>query len=120
MEHSLRKVYRAIRNLSEGSSPEIAWDPSHCLIFRADKEELAYEFPFEADYCTACFERLLELGYIKTTINSYFYALTFKGLHPYQVAFEQLKQFILKSILTPIGVAIVTSILTTLVLNKVF
>lgn len=47
--------------------------------------------------------------------NAYYVSFTHEGLHPHQVSWERAKKFIFESVLVPIFVAFVTTILTLLV-----
>ena len=111
MERSLRKIYKHIQRLS-GSAPEtIAWDPDTGHIFRADNHALNHKFESPGE-CAAALELLQQRGYIEYIGNNYFFCLTFKGLHPYEVRWEGIKAFLLKSILVPIFVSIVAATVT--------
>lgn len=53
---------------------------------------------------------LLENGFLKRT--HFGYALTQKGLHPNQMAWEDIKSFLVKSIAVPIIVSAITAFIT--------
>ena len=55
---------------------------------------------------------LIELGYLKQGYNKYTFSLTHKGLHPYEVVWQEIKSFLLKSILVPVVVSTATTLLT--------
>lgn len=56
------------------------------------------------------FDFLLENGYLKRT--QFGYDLTQKGLHPKRMIWEKLRAFLIKSVLIPIIVSAVTSVIT--------
>jgi hypothetical protein len=59
---------------------------------------------------------LIEQGYVTKTSKADCYRLTHKGVHPYLVPWQTVKTFMLKNILTPIGVAIITSLIVNLLI----
>ena len=117
MEHSLKKIYKQIRKLSEGSSYEIAFDPTTNYIFRTDNEDLSFHFVEDPSHVSAGLERLMQQGYIESTRNVFHFCLTFKGMHPWEVGLEETKSFFMKSILTPIIVSIITTLAATAILQ---
>lgn len=117
MEHSLKIIYKQIRILSEDASYEIAFDPTTNCIFRTDNEDLSFQFSEDSSRVLAGLERLRQQGYIESTINSFFFCLTFKGMHPWEVGLEETKSFFMRSILTPIIVSIITTLVATAILQ---
>lgn len=56
---------------------------------------------------------LIDNGYlIKKPLG---FSITHKGLHPYRISFELMKKFLFTSILTPIVVSFITTLLTLLI-----
>lgn len=53
---------------------------------------------------------LLSDGYLTT--NQFGLQLTHKGLHPFRVSFEEVKLFLLKSVLIPIVISVLASLAT--------
>lgn len=64
---------------------------------------------YNAEY-DSVFDYLLENGYLKRTQLGF--DLTQKGLHPKRIIWEDIRVFLIKSILVPIAVSLVTSIAT--------
>lgn len=61
----------------------------------------------EAD---SVFDYLLENGYLKRT--DFGYDLTQKGLHPNRMIWEDIRAFLIKSIVVPVIVSAITSLIT--------
>lgn len=62
------------------------------------------------DEADTAFDCLAENGYLKRT--QFGYDLTQKGLHPYQIIWDDIKSFLIKSIAVPIVVSAITSFIT--------
>ena len=62
------------------------------------------------DEIDSIIDYLLENGFLKRT--HFGYALTQKGLHPNQMAWEDIKSFLVKSIAVPIIVSAITAFIT--------
>lgn len=68
-------------------------------------------------YCNdslAIFDYLIANGYIKEIEKDDLYQITYKGLHPVAFAYDEIRGILLKSIVAPILV----SIITTLIINR--
>lgn len=117
MEHSLKHIYKQIRKISNSSSPELAWDPDNNLIFQIDNEAFCFMPREDVDSVAIILNRLAEQEYIYFTESEYYFRLTFKGLHQYQVRWENSKSFLFRSIVVPIFVAFATALITSLVIK---
>lgn len=111
MEKSLRPIYNQIVKISNGQSAEISWNSYNNEMFRCDDEDVSYVFKQDPSVIVVSLKRLYDSGYIEYDDNGALFRLTFRGLHPCEVKFEEVKSFIMKSILTPIVVSIITSFL---------
>lgn len=65
-------------------------------------------------YCTfiAMVDRLLDLGALKSHKGSLVVSLTDLGMHAFEYQWLDVKEFLFQSIIVPIGVAALTSIIT--------
>lgn len=105
------KVLRGLRRLTNKSETPFLpsyYKDSFSLINDADS---IYECPqFKSEFDTIL-KSLEENGYIEQAYGN-FYSLTQKGLHPYQITFENVIHIFFTSILCPIIVAFITSLIT--------
>jgi hypothetical protein len=120
MERSLKPLCNKIRSISGGSAPELVWNEYEKAIFLQSNPDNRLTFSEDPSVIRCALDRLVESGHIRYATNEHHFCLTFKGMHPYQVGWEAVKAFIMRSIATPIFVAFVTAILTSYIYNKHF
>lgn len=113
MDFYTKRFLKGLRRLSGGAPAVLYFPPnrdSH-LIHKMDSTE-SYDYSKTGDLADVLIPILLKEGYIEIVEIDNAFRLTHKGLHPYLVGWEQIKQFLLRSIVTPILVSAVTTLLT--------
>lgn len=109
MTSECRNVLKAIRKLSQDTSCELSAINTRICKVHSPKTDFV-DLPEYAGELNAILNYMLEIGYIKS--ERFGFSLTYKGLHPYKVSWEQIKRFLLVSVFVPISVSLVTSLLT--------
>ncbi len=105
---SNRTILNRIRTLSNGQSVSIL-----TLQGRLVNVENNITIDCHNDYgkeLSACLYGLVRDGYL-IQIDEYHVALTDKGLHPHYQTFEDVKQFLIRSVAIPIVVSVATSLI---------
>lgn len=117
MLRSCRKILKELRKLSNNSEDTLAFLGETTCICRADDQNQMFDYSKYQMEIHNHIQQLADDGYLEYDGNQYFFTLTLRGLHPYQFIWEDIKSFLLRSILVPIGVSVITSIATILVLE---
>lgn len=76
-----------------------------------NKPDSVYKCPEYEHEFSSILESLVENGYIKQSSGS-FYCLTHKGIHPYQFTIDTVIHVFFTSILCPIVVSFITTLIT--------
>ena len=114
MIQSCRKVLNELRKLSSSTESILAFlGDTYCICLYDDYTK-TYDYTKYKDEITSIIKFLVSEGYLEYTINEFHFTLTQKGLHPYQFQWEIIKKFLLNSILVPIAVSLLTTLLTLL------
>lgn len=110
MTKQCKYVLNQIRILTNNTSCEFSYMHEKNYIYKvhAINDKLALnKYPGEL---SSIISSLLEDGYL--TASRMGLQLTHKGLHPYRVSLEEIKRFLVKSILIPILISALASLLT--------
>ena len=111
MSYHSRTVLNSLRVIVSDSETPISftYNPNETLLVARGGK--AYDYAEFKDQIEGIILYLAQGGYVEP-INKTSFRLTHKGLHPYRVGWDQLRGFLFKSLLVPIVVAIITSIIT--------
>jgi len=115
LERNIKPIYKMILSVSSDSSPIIQIDSDETSISQLYDQLYTCEFNYQVETFRTLLARLESLGYVEYTNpdSKDFFRLTYKGLHRYAVQFQEFKSFILKSVIVPVVIAILASIITT-------
>lgn len=110
-----RKVLKGLRKISRNSEITLGFLEETTCICREDDFDVVYDYFTYRGEIHSIINHLSEEGYLICEQNINFFSLTQKGLHPYRFTWDAIKHFLLTSVLIPIIVAFITSLLTLLV-----
>ncbi len=102
---------RGLIKASGGTDEVLCFAYNSTIIRLEQKPGYSYDCKAYGDEIDAIIDLLANKGYVVRYSKDRF-SLTHKGLHPYLFAWEDFKSFMFRSILTPIIVALITSIIT--------
>lgn len=111
MTYQCRAVLRGIRKIANSTDIELSMLDGTTEICGTD-QYVTYNYVKYANEIRSIIDHLVLTGYLKYGSNESFLYLTHKGLHPYGVKWDEIKSFLIKSVLVPIGVSFVTALLT--------
>lgn len=112
MTYQCAVVLKHLRKLANNSEPLMTFVSDANIICLSDNASVFYDYTQYCKEITGIIQSLIEQGYLVNGFNQYNFSLTQKGLHPYQLQFEKARQFLVKSIVVPILVAILTTLIT--------
>lgn len=113
MTRSCKDVLKHLRDISENKSTALSYvygETRICSYIGTEKKYYDYSM-YDGEFDTIIAE-LIKNGYLKHLSDSSSIALTYKGLHPYKIAWEDLKSFLVRSIAVPIVVSAITTVIT--------
>lgn len=116
MTPACRKTLKLMRKLTDTSEKLIIFDERKCDIVISCKAENRVSVSEFKNEIKGIFAYLSEKGYIAYD-DPYNFYLTHKGLHSVYFSWEALRDFLAKSVLVPILVALVTSLLANIFIN---
>lgn len=110
-----RKVLNELRKLSSRTKyfSFTLYEDTHC-IYVTDTDE-SYDYAKYENEIFGIIKQLVDDGYLEYTLNQYYFYLTHKGIHIFQFQWDACKSFLFNSILVPIFVSVVTTLLTILI-----
>lgn len=103
---------RNLRKLSNSSSDVLTFVFGSPVIAVFDDLTREYDYTKFQKELDAILFGLERDGYIAYTNKPYQFYITDKGLHPYRQSWEAVKRFLIRSVLVPILVSTVTTIIT--------
>lgn len=112
MIKTCRDVLKNLRKLSYCTEDTLSFLGNTDCICRYDDLDKVYNYSKYKGEISSIIEQLASDGYIKYSINECTFTLTQKGLHPHRFEWEAVKHFLLTSVLVPIVVSIITTLLT--------
>lgn len=112
MSFQSHSVLRHLRALSDGTSAQLSFVRGAPHIIRTDDHSRFYDYTKYRGEIASIISALVKDGYLAYTINMYHFCLTDRGLHPHQETYTNVKSFLIKSVLVPIVVSVVTTLLT--------
>lgn len=112
MLRSCRTVLKELRTLSNYSETALTFLGETTTICRCDDYSKTYDYTKYKGEINSIIKQLELDGYLTKQPSYSLFSLTQKGLHPYQFQWDAFKGFLFKSILVPILVSLVTTIVT--------
>ena len=113
MTHSCKDVLNHLRKISENKSVALSYTIGESRIVSfGDSGKKYYDYSAHAGEFDAIIDELAKTGYLELCDDQINFSLTYKGLHPYAIFWDNLKPRLIWSVLVPIGVSIATSLLT--------
>lgn len=113
MTRSCKDVLKHLRDISENTSAALLYvygETRICSYIGTEKKYYDYS-RYDGEF-DAIIAELIKGGYLELLNDHYSIALTYKGLHPYKIAWEDLKSFLVRSIAVPIVVSAITTVIT--------
>lgn len=110
-----RKVLSELRKLSSSTDDILCFLGDTCCISLYSDYTKTYDYSNYSGEIRSIVKQLVNDGYMEYSVNEYHFSLTQKGLHPYRFTWDSIKHFLFTSVLVPIVVAFVTSLLTLLI-----
>lgn len=116
MINDCRSVLKNLQKISQSTDTELCFIGGHPQIGRFECLDIYYDYSKQAHQIHSIIDQLAIDGYLRFSDqrkNNFF--LTYKGLHPYKVEWQKIKNFLFTSIFIPIVISLVTTLLTLLV-----
>ena len=108
-----RHVLKNLQKLSQSTDTELCFIVCHPHICRSDCLDVYYDYSDQAHQIHAVIDQLALDGYIRySDLGKDYFFLTYKGVHPYKVEWQRIKNFLFTSIFIPIVVSFATTVLT--------
>ncbi len=114
MTKPCRKVLNNLRKLSDNTEDVLSYLRDTSCICLYDDVDRIYDYSKYKNEIYGIIKQLVTDGYLQYYRAERLFTLTHKGLHPHQFQWEIFKSFFFKSILVPVGVSFVTTLLTLL------
>jgi predicted transcriptional regulator len=106
-----RNVLKGLRSISHSPDVLLTYgDSTH--VSPVGVSDMSYDCSKYQNELRSILDKLSEDGYITYEGSKRIFRLTQKGLHPHMIKWEELKSFLFRSFLVPIGVSIVTTLIT--------
>ena len=113
MTRSCKDVLNHLRDISENTSTALSYVYGEtCICSYVEAEKKYYDYSRYDGEFDEIIAELIKDGYLELLSDHYSIALTYKGLHPYKIAWEDLKSFLVRSIAVPIVVSAITTVIT--------
>ena len=112
MTDSCKDVLDHLRELSGNDFQLLTYvsdAPYICLYYDLQKY---YDYSNYAGEIGAILQELNRTGYIQLDKRGIMFSLTYKGLHPYELAWEGMKTFLFRSVAVPVFVSAITTLIT--------
>ena len=113
-------VLRELRKLSHNTETVLCFLGDSTYICLDENENIFYDYSKYQGEVHAIINELVNTCYLTYETNEYYFCLTERGLHPYQLKWMDIKDFLFKSILVPIIVSGFTTLLTLVIKNFIF
>lgn len=113
MTRSCKDVLNHLRDISENTSTALSYVYGEtCICSYVGAEKKYYDYSRYDGEFDAIIAELIKGGYLERLSDHSSIELTYKGLHPYKIAWEDLKFFLVRSIAVPIVVSAITTVIT--------
>lgn len=115
MTKQCRKVLKELRKISNSTNDELYFVDGKTHICAPYNRKQFYDYSAYKGEISSIIDWLSRDNYLEYSDNKYSFTLTHKGLHPYHITWDSLKTFLFRSIIIPIVVSIVTTMLLWLI-----
>lgn len=105
-----RCVLKELRKLANNTEDVLDFLGNTTCICRTDDYDKTYDYSRYHGEIHSIIRQLIADGYLAENRGESF-TITLHGLHPYQFQWDSLKKFLFKSVLVPIVVSFVTSLI---------
>lgn len=112
MTRTCRNVLKHLRDLSENGSHVLIFSIGDNCVYTYDDNGKYYDYTEHASEFDAIIRELARTGHLVINENEATFFLTYKGLHPYAMTWQELKTFLIRSFIVPIVVSIITTVVT--------
>jgi len=102
-------VLRGIKNMTGNMSEEFGY-LTNSTCFQTD-HGARYDYARYKGEIQSIVDQLLDEGYIKQSSRRYYFVLTQKAIHMHEERMERLRNFLIRSVVVPVSVSIVTSLI---------
>ena len=111
ISYQSRTVLNHLKELADNTDTELALLGMSTLICPTDDEDRTYDYSEYEGEINSILDELVNAGYLTYPRNNrYFVSLTSKGIHPMQGLYFSFLNFLFRSILVPISVSAITTI----------
>ncbi len=112
MTRDCRDVLNHLRDLSENDFRTLTFVSDMPYICAYDNMNEFYDYTKHQGEIGAIIRELARTGYLTHDDHCIQMCLTYKGLHPYAMTWEELKTFLFRSVAVPIVVSAITALIT--------
>lgn len=112
MTRNCRDVLNHLRDLSENGTHDLIFSIGDNCVYTYDDNGKYYDYTAHASEFNAIVKELARTEHLVIDDNDSTFHLTYKGLHPYAMTWEELKSFLFQSLAVPIVISIITSVAT--------
>ena len=113
------KILKELNKLADHSTAELCYlydEQNPCIICRSDSDKKRHDFAQYRNQFEAYMDELFSNGFLVHTCNDYYFRLTSLGLHYKKYFLQELSKFVIRSILVPIIVGVISSCITAYVM----
>ena len=112
MTYSCKDVLNHLREISGNQSQvlSLSFGPDNICCCTVTQKH--YDYTKYAGEFDSIISELVRNNYLEYSGNHMSFSLTFKGLHPYALVWEELKSFLIRSFAVPIVISVITTIIT--------
>lgn len=114
MTYSCSKVLKELRKLTKNTDETLSFasNGSYICLFYNPSVYFDYSQTKYSEEIWAIINELNRTQYIQLNHDNTQFNITYKGLHPYQVGWENIKLFLYKSVFVPIVISTITALIT--------
>lgn len=112
MTNSCKDVLNHLRELCENDFRLLTYVSDAPCICLNDDLQKCYDYSNYAGEIGAILGELERTGYVQFDNRGIVFSLTYKGLHPYELAWEEMKTFLFRSVAVPVFVSAITTLIT--------
>lgn len=109
-----RDVLSHLRSLAKNTETlmNFSYNSNEICCFTDNGELVSYDYSFYKHEICGILDCLVEDGYLSYADSHNGFYLTQRGLHPYKIGWKRFKNFLLRSIIVPIVVSALTTLVT--------
>ncbi len=114
MTYGCAKILKELNNIAKTTDVWLTFvsDAPYICLYEDTSVYFDYSKTKYKNEISAIINELARTEYLVISQSGFQFALTYKGIHPYQVGWQALKRFLFKSVTIPIVVSVVTALIT--------